>query len=355
MPGSTTATFSLIVASECGHGERNRDHRTACLWHPSVSDPNCSNNTASVNTVVGTTAAGDLTVTNVASPNPVQAGNNITYTQVVTNTGAAAATEATFYRGDACEYHIRLDHSARRLELRRLPTDSVHESERRVRASSGTFTVIYKVTAGTANGTVITDTATVNAANQSFGANSATATDVVAAATQADVALATAASPARPLLPGNNITYTQTVTNQGPASATGLSFTEATPTNTTFESVLAPAGWTCTAPAVGGTGTVNCTNPTLAAGTSADIIVVVNVPSTVAAGTITANSSVTTTSSDPNAANNSTTVTTSVVTVCDLAVTNSGTPSPVRRRQQYYLYAGDHQYRTQQLQHGDFF
>jgi hypothetical protein len=34
---------------------------------------------------------------------------------------------------------------------------------------SGTFTVIYKVNAGTASGTVITDTATVNATNQSYG------------------------------------------------------------------------------------------------------------------------------------------------------------------------------------------
>ena len=49
--------------------------------------------------------------------------------------------------------------------------------------------------AGTANGTVITDTVTVNATNQSFGANSATATDVVASATQADLALSTTATP----------------------------------------------------------------------------------------------------------------------------------------------------------------
>ena len=61
--------------------------------------------------------------------------------------------------------------------------------------ASGTFIVIYTVNAGTASGTIITDTATVNATNQSFGANSATATDVVATATQADLALSTAATP----------------------------------------------------------------------------------------------------------------------------------------------------------------
>ena len=62
---------------------------------------------------------------------------------------------------------------------------------------------------------------------------------------------------------------------------------------------------------------------------TANIIVVVNVPPTVAAGSITANSSVTATTGDPNAANNSTTIVTPVTVACDLAVTNSGTPSPV--------------------------
>ena len=62
----------------------------------STSDPNSANNTASASTVVGTTAVAELTVTNVASPNPVVAGNNITYTQVVTNTGDCGRTTATF-------------------------------------------------------------------------------------------------------------------------------------------------------------------------------------------------------------------------------------------------------------------
>ncbi len=57
---------------------------------------------------------------------------------------------------------------------------------------SGTFTVVYKVNAGTASGTTITDTATVNGTNQSYGANSAMATDIVATATQADLVLSTA-------------------------------------------------------------------------------------------------------------------------------------------------------------------
>jgi len=173
-----------------------------------------------------------------------------------------------------------------------------------------------------------TATGTVNwagkiAANQAFGANSATATDVVATGIQADLALTTVGTPAT-VIPGNNITYTQTITNNGPASASGVNFTEAIPANTTFASVSAPAGWTCVV-----TASVTCTDPTLAAGASADIIVVVNVAPTVVVATITANSSISATTGDPNPANNSTTVVTNVTPDCDLAVTNSGTPNPV--------------------------
>jgi len=326
MLGLTTATFTLIVKVNAGtaNGTVITDVASAAS---SVSDPNISNNSATANTVVGITAGAELTVSNIASPNPVQAGNNITYTQVVTNTGTSAATGATFTESTPANTSFVSITPPAGWSCAGFPGTPCTNLSVAV-GSSGTFTVVYKVTAGTASGTTITDTVTVNATNQAFGANSAIATDIVAASNQADLSLSTAYTPN--VLAGNNITYTQTVTNNGPAAAAGASFTEATPTNTTFQSVLAPAGWTCTTPAVGGTGTVNCTDPSLAAGTSADIIVVVNVAPAVAAGTITANSSATTTSSDPNSANNTTTVATPVVDVCDLAVTNSGTPSPVR-------------------------
>jgi uncharacterized repeat protein (TIGR01451 family) len=329
MPGSTSGTFTLIVKVNSGTA-----NGTVIVGKVSVGssalDPNSANNTATVSTIVGTTGP-NLSVTNVASPNPVQAGNHITYTQMVTNTGSSAATNGTF--GEAT------------------PANTTFFSVSVVTAGGGTWTcpntapvactnpsvspgstatitAIYTVNVGTASGTIITDTATVNATNQSFGPNSATATDVVATGIQADLALSTAAAPPT-VLAGNDITYTQTITNNGPATASSVSFTEATPTNTTYQSVLAPAGWTCTSPAVGSTGNVNCTDTTFASGAVADIVVVVNVPPTVVAPTITATSTVSSTTSDPNLANNSTMVTTNVNDYCDLTVTNSGSPSPV--------------------------
>lgn len=327
MAGLTSATFSMVVKVNTGVANGTVITGTANV-SSSVIDPNSGNNTATVTTLVGTNGP-NLSVTNADTPNPVQAGNNITYTQVVTNTGSTAITNGTFTEATPANTTFVSITPPAGWTCTGFPATPCSATTVAAGAS-GTFTVVYQVAAGTASGTVITDTATVNASNQTFGANAATATDVVGSATQADVALSTAFSPSGGVYAGNAITYTQTITNKGPAAATGVSFTEATPTNTTFESVLAPAGWTCTAPAVGATGNVVCNDTaSLASGNSADIVIVVNVPASTAGGAVTANSSVTATTSDPNLSNNSTTEVTGVGDRCDLAVTNAGTPSPV--------------------------
>ena len=323
MAALASGTFTLVVkvAAATTNGTVIADSVSVSS---SVADPNSANNTGTANNLVGTSGP-DLTVTDSGSPNPVQVGNNLTFTQVVTNTGSSAATTATFTEATPTGTTFVSITPPTGWSCATFPTKCTNPS---VGAGvSGIFTVVYKVTAGP----TISDLVTVNAANQSFGANSASATIVVATATQADVVLNTVATPSSVYV-GNNITYTQTITNNGPATATGLSFTEGTPSNTTFASVSAPAGWSCTAPAVGATGTVNCTAASLAAAAEADIIVVVNVPSTVtaAASPIVETSSVTTTTSDPNTGNNTNImVSTPLIVACDLVVTNSGTPSPV--------------------------
>jgi uncharacterized repeat protein (TIGR01451 family) len=325
LAGSSSASFTMVVKVNTGVANGTVITNTVSA-SSSATDPNSANNSATATTIVGTSGP-NLSVTNVASPNPVQAGNNITYTQVVTNSGSSAITGGTFTEATPANTTFVSITPPAGWTCTGFPASPCTAATVGAGAS-GTFSVVYKVTAGTAAGTVITDTATVNATNQSFGASSATATDVVAGATQADLALTTIATPS-PVFAGNAITYTQTVTNNGPAAATGATFTEATPTNTTFQSISPPAGWTCTTPAAGATGTITCTDPSVASGASANIVVVLNVPSTVTATSITAASSVSATTTDPLSSNNSTSVTTNVNVACDLTVTNSGSPSPV--------------------------
>ncbi len=324
MAALTSGTFTLVAKVTAGTANGTVLTETASVGS-NAFDPNSANNVATVTAVVGGTGP-DLQVTNVASPVPVQAGGTITYTQVVTNTGTSAVTGATFAETNLPTADLTFVSVTKPAGWTCTGFPGTNCTNPSVGAGvSGTFTVVYTVKAGTASGTTLTDTATVNGTNQAYGANSAIATDIVATATQADLVLATAGAPST-VFAGNNITYTQTVTNNGPAAATVANFTEATPTNTTFESVIAPVGWTCTTPAVGATGNVTCTDPSLASGAVANIVVVVNVAPSVAAGTITATSTL----SASNSVNTSTTTTATTVAVdCDLIVSNSGVPSPV--------------------------
>jgi uncharacterized repeat protein (TIGR01451 family) len=144
--------------------------------------------------------------------------------------------------------------------------------------------------------------------NQGVG----TITNDDAAATSADLSVTKTDSP-DPVAIGNDITYTITVTNNGPDTAVNAVLSDTVPTNTTFRSITTPAGWTCgTVPAVGGTGSISCTNPGFAAGSSI-FTLVVRVNTTATDGTIISNTaSVSSSTADSNGLNNSATQTTTV-------------------------------------------
>lgn len=333
LAAGATANFTTVVNVNGGTatGTVISDTVSASSLTP---DSNVANNSATANTSVGATGGGDLTVTNTSTPNPVVAGTNITYTQVVTNLGAAAATSATFSQVTPPNTNFQSLTPPAGWACVTPPvsgTGAISCTNPSVASgASGTFTLVLQVNGGTASGTVITDTVTVGAANDAIPANNtATTTNTVAAAGQADLAITTADSP-DPVMAGNNINYAHTVTNNGPAAATTASFSQATPVGTTFQSVSVPAGWSCVTPAVGASGTITCTNASFAAGATANIVVAVLVASSTPAGsTINATATVSAVTTDPIAANNSSANATAVITRVDLAVTNAGTPSPV--------------------------
>ncbi len=84
---------------------------------------------------------------------------------------------------------------------------------------------------------------------------------------------------------GNNITYTLTLTDNGPNTLTSVTLSDPLPANTTFVSVTTPSGWTASTPAVGQTGTVSFSIASLAPATTTTFTVVVQVPANTAGGT----------------------------------------------------------------------
>jgi uncharacterized repeat protein (TIGR01451 family) len=115
---------------------------------------------------------------------------------------------------------------------------------------------------------------------------------------------------------GQLITYSLTVVNSGPSTATDVTLTDAIPPGTTFVSASSSAG-TCGTP----DGTVTCTIGDLPLGASVSVTIAVAVLD-MAGGSITNSPAVSGSTIDANLANNSATVTTMVApSTCNYGVT----------------------------------
>ncbi len=113
--------------------------------------------------------------------------------------------------------------------------------------------------------------------------------------------------PAGSVDPCSEAAYVFAVTNGGPDSAIDAVASFPIPANTTFQSLASPAGWSCSTPAAGGTGTASCTTSLFASGASASFTLDVRVDCAAAPGTVLSiTGSVATASIDTYAPNNTT-------------------------------------------------
>src|SRR5205807_6520306 len=122
---------------------------------------------------------------------------------------------------------------------------------------------------GTASGTNIAETATATATNIIPGltTNTATASVIVANANSSDLAIVKTVAPAPTVPQGDTLTYTLTVTNNGPASATNVTVTDALPATLTYLSAT-PTGACSEAD-----GTVTCLLGTMVNGGTATVTI----------------------------------------------------------------------------------
>ena len=156
----------------------------------------------------------------------------------------------------------------------------------------------------------------------------ATAAPSLAAPASADLSI-TKTTASASVAPGDAITYSIAVHNAGPDDAASVQMTDALPAHTVFLSVKAPAGWSCSTPAVGASGTVTCTKGTLASGASAAFQLQVQVESNTPSGTTIVNAaSVDSSTKDPDTSNNSDSVKTKVAAEADLSISKSANSSP---------------------------
>jgi uncharacterized repeat protein (TIGR01451 family) len=165
------------------------------------------------------------------------------------------------------------------------------------RATSTTVTITGTVLPQATPGAQATLTASVSSAT--FEVNQAdNGTSVSAAVTTlTDLKVVHTYTPANPV-PGDTITYTATVTNQGPSQARGIMLTDPIASTSTFVSatVNSTPAVPCTIAAA--TQTVECAVPEMMPGTSTTVTIVVSLP---ANGNGTVNNAVSVSSSTPEA------------------------------------------------------
>jgi uncharacterized repeat protein (TIGR01451 family) len=296
-----------IVANATAVGAFNN----AVTVSSSVADPVPANNQDSESTTVN--PAADLSISKTDSADPVLAGSILTYTIAVTNSGPSAAADVSV-------------------------TDMLPASVNLVSASasqgscSGTTTVVCSLgtlnSGGTAEVVIVVQTTVAMTLNNTVDVSSSTfdpdptnntASESTAINSAADLAI-TKTDSADPVLVGQPLTYTLTVSNLGPSSATGVVVTDTLPAGVSFVSVSTSQG-TCS-----GTSSISCNIGTLANGSSAVVTVVVD---PISVGTVINTAGVIGAIVDPNPANNLAVEQTIIGPAADLSVSMSDSADPI--------------------------
>ncbi|MBI1741721.1 DUF11 domain-containing protein [Candidatus Acetothermia bacterium] len=256
----------------------------------------------------------DLAVTKTDSPDPVIAGNNLTYTLNVTNNGPdnAGGVIVTDTLPGGVTFISAVPSQGSCSQSAGVVTCSLG-----IMANAASATITITVTPNTTG--TITNTAQVTGDEADTNTANNTATEMTTVL-GTDLSVTKIDSP-DPVIVGNNVTYTVTVTNNGPGTATGVTATDTLPPGVTFVSAT-PSQGSCSQAA----GVVTCNLGTLTNGSSATITIVIT---TSAAGMITNTVSVAANETDTNPNNNTATQSTTVNPSANLSIVKSDSPDQV--------------------------
>jgi uncharacterized repeat protein (TIGR01451 family) len=323
-----TDNFTVVVqAQDEVLGVNDGTVSTAFGVNGTGNDTNQSNNNETEDTFY-TTPDADMTIAVTDSPDPVTPDNDITYTVTIENDGPDAAPNATLnaFNSGTLRFQSAVVPAGWNCTLPSVnaaPTFTCTNPSFANGASS-VFSVVVRAASevlGINDGTVSTVFSAGSAVSDPNNANNVEQEDTAYSTPDANLGVTATDSP-DPVVAGNNITYTGVITNNGPDAATNAAFTQSTPAGTTFQSLIAPAGWSCGTPAVGGTGAINCTKAAMAASEVGAFTLVVNVTG---GGTISSTVTGDSDTYDPDPLDNSANATTTSIapSSADLSITKT--------------------------------
>jgi uncharacterized repeat protein (TIGR01451 family) len=332
-----SSTFPIVLTVTAGTASGTIISAVADVT-ATTSDPNTGNNEATATTIVASAGQADLAVTSSALPNPVTPGNNITYTQSITNNGPTAITASgttTVTFTDAIPANTTLGAvftaptgwtcNTIAVGAAGTLTCTLNSGQTLAVGAAVNFPLVVKVNLGTTPGTTITNSPNIasSVTDPNSANNTATVTTVVASPTQADVSIVKTASP-EPVDQGTNLAYTLTVKNAGPAVAQSVAVTDVIPAQVTYTSVFTTIG-SCSYTSA--STTVSCNLGNLSVGSAAIITINVTAATFSSSSQPSNTATVSSSTSDPNSANNTSSVTSTIQapTAVDLSTFNAFT------------------------------
>ncbi len=321
--GTVTCSLGTLAAGDTANLSVDTSvdaDATGTLLNPaSVStttpETTLANNDDDAQVTVETSA--DLGITKDDSPDPVLAGEDITYTLVVTNNGPSDAqsvtvsdpvpanttfVSATPDNGGSCDSSVSC-------ALGTIP-------------DGGVVNVTIVVTADSGFAGTVTNTATVSSATPDPNAGNDSDDEDTLVDAGLDLAL-TKTDVTDPVIAGETVTWTLSVTNNGPADASNVTVTDTLPAEVSGASGTG-TGWSCS-----GASTLTCTLASLAASTTSSDLTITATVDPAFTGTLNNTAAVDSDNVDTNSANDSDSEETTVDPEADLAITKSDSPEPV--------------------------
>ena len=276
-------------------------------------DPDPSDNAVTV--TVGVVQRADVAVTKTAVPTTVVPGSIVTFPITVTNNGPSTALGVNV--SDVLDSAFVDVTATAPCEVQsnavQCPLGDLAPGE------SESLTITARLDPATPAGTVITNTADASTLTPDLTtANNSSSVTVTTATPQSDLNVTKVVSPTSVVAGAGGATYTITVTNDGPSTATGVELTDASPPAFTVVSGSSSRG-SCTLGLL-----VSCTIDELPVGTSARFTLDVVVPGDTAPGPIINTASVSGDQQDPDVLDNTASATLNVTTSADLVTIKQG-------------------------------
>jgi uncharacterized repeat protein (TIGR01451 family) len=308
LAASASSTVTINTTLNSGAPDSLQVGNSASVSASDPTDPNTSNNTSN-NVYFTIHNKADLAVTkSVSSTSPywpatgIEVGDSLTYTVALTNKGPydaksvvlsdSAPAGVTFTGCSASVGTCVWSASSASLSLASFTNASV-----------ATLTIQAKLNFGVADGSTVTNTASVTSTTNDPDPTNNSGSASFTALNKSDLLLTETVGK----LMNQQLTYTVSVKNLGPYQAKQLLLNDAMPNGTKFVSVAA-GPWTCVPLPVNSTGTLSCTVSTLNLNATDSLSLVVKVTTT--GKNITNTATVSAATFDPNLANNTATLVT---------------------------------------------